>query len=239
MEISQTPWGLTPEGEAVVLYTLGDTAGAHVQLVNLGATLVAAVVPDRHGALVDVVAESAPVAVNRVWDARVEGNRVVFSTSHFVSGSAAGFPAGSPSGVEVALEAAWHWSEEGELELVFSAVIESADVPVSLDFVPRTRFDLADGDRLLTVEGWQRNILGEAGVVVDPARGIAMRVLTSLPEIVVRGRETLQNVTSVTPATSVTYVTPPIVAGERYVQKIVWRFTTRRDGPPPLQPLQA
>jgi aldose 1-epimerase len=54
MEITQQVWGLTPEGEAVVLYTMRNKSGAEVQLTNVGATIVGISVPDRHGKMADV-----------------------------------------------------------------------------------------------------------------------------------------------------------------------------------------
>ena len=55
MEIEQKVWGITPEGEAIVLYTMRNSMGATVQLTNIGATLVSVNVPDREGRMADVV----------------------------------------------------------------------------------------------------------------------------------------------------------------------------------------
>ena len=54
MEIEQQIWGATSEGEAVVLYTLRNAAGAEVRLCNVGAAVVSILVPDRDGHLADV-----------------------------------------------------------------------------------------------------------------------------------------------------------------------------------------
>lgn len=54
MEIEQQIWGATSEGEAVVLYTLCNAAGAEVRLCNVGAAVVSILVPDRDGHLADV-----------------------------------------------------------------------------------------------------------------------------------------------------------------------------------------
>lgn len=51
MEIEQQIWGATSEGEAVVLYTLRNAAGAEVRLCNVGAAVVSILVPDRDGHL--------------------------------------------------------------------------------------------------------------------------------------------------------------------------------------------
>ena len=55
MEIEQVVWGMTPEGEAVLLYTLRNANGCEVQICNLGATMVSVKCPDRNGAIADVI----------------------------------------------------------------------------------------------------------------------------------------------------------------------------------------
>ena len=54
MEIEQHLWGMTPEGEAIVLYTMRNAQGAEVRLTNFGATIVGITVPDREGRMADV-----------------------------------------------------------------------------------------------------------------------------------------------------------------------------------------
>ena len=41
VSIEQNVWGMTPEGEAIILYTLRNDKGAEVQLSNFGAAIVA------------------------------------------------------------------------------------------------------------------------------------------------------------------------------------------------------
>lgn len=53
--IEQNVLGFTPEGEAVILYTLTNSRGASVRLTNLGAAVISVEVPDKHGNLADVV----------------------------------------------------------------------------------------------------------------------------------------------------------------------------------------
>ena len=55
MEVRKELWGKTPCGKEVFLYTLTNSKGAYVQLANIGAALVSAVVPDKEGVLADVV----------------------------------------------------------------------------------------------------------------------------------------------------------------------------------------
>ncbi len=55
IEIEQQVWGMTPEGEAIILYTMRNRQGAEVKLSNYGACIVSVVVPDREGRMADVV----------------------------------------------------------------------------------------------------------------------------------------------------------------------------------------
>jgi aldose 1-epimerase len=186
MEITQKPWGMTAEGEAVILYTITNASGASVELTNLGASLVSVRVPDRNGKLADVALGykdwksyqsdgpfmgksvgryanrmsgadgsasftldgvlhrlipneganqlhgGAATLSNKVWEARVEGNRVVFS---IVSPDGEG---GYPGNMVV--EAAYHWSDECELEIVYSA---ESDAPTVVNLTNHAYFNLA------------------------------------------------------------------------------------------------
>ncbi len=55
IEIQQYVWGATPEGEAIVLYTMRNAHGAEVQVSNFGAAIVSVKMPDRNGEMADVV----------------------------------------------------------------------------------------------------------------------------------------------------------------------------------------
>ncbi len=55
MEILQHIWGATPEGEAIVIYTLKNDQGCEVQVCNIGAAIVSVKMPDREGKIDDVV----------------------------------------------------------------------------------------------------------------------------------------------------------------------------------------
>ena len=291
MSITQKPWGFTPEGEAVILYTLTNSGGASVEVTNLGAALVSARVPDRDGTLADVVLGyadwtsyqgdgpfmgksvgryanrmggsvaghsagfvldgreyllapnegrnqlhgGAATLANKLWEARVETNRVVFSISS--PDGEGGYPG------NLVAEAAYHWSDECELEIVYSAECDaptvvnftnhayfnlageasgsvlghelvlraSSFVPTRPDNIPTGEIwqvegtpmdfrtpktlgrdidadyaqltDAAGYDRCWVIDGWRRNILGEAGWVADPASGRKMTILTSQPGV--------------------------------------------------------
>jgi aldose 1-epimerase len=55
MRVSRAPFGVTPAGEAVDLYTLTVGSGMRVRLTNYGGIVVSLEVPDRDGKLADVV----------------------------------------------------------------------------------------------------------------------------------------------------------------------------------------
>mgnify|MGYP003307278538 CR=1 FL=1 len=55
MEILQHIWGATPEGEAIVIYTIRNANGCEVQLCNIGASIVSVKSPDRNGKIDDIV----------------------------------------------------------------------------------------------------------------------------------------------------------------------------------------
>ncbi len=55
VNIEQHVWGMTPEGEAIILYTMRNDSGAEVRLSNYGAAIVSATMPDREGRMADVV----------------------------------------------------------------------------------------------------------------------------------------------------------------------------------------
>lgn len=55
MEIKKELWGKSPCGKDIFLYTLKGKGGAYVQVSDVGAGIVSAVVPDKDGNLADVV----------------------------------------------------------------------------------------------------------------------------------------------------------------------------------------
>ena len=54
INIEQHVWGSTPEGEAIILYTIKNRFGSEVHLTNLGAAVVAVKFADRNGKIEDV-----------------------------------------------------------------------------------------------------------------------------------------------------------------------------------------
>jgi aldose 1-epimerase len=54
-EIEKAPFGKTPSGESVSLYTLKNSSNARVQIMTYGGTVVSLKVPDRNGNVADIV----------------------------------------------------------------------------------------------------------------------------------------------------------------------------------------
>lgn len=173
IQIEQHVWGMTPEGEAIILYTLSNDRGAEVRLSNFGAAIVSVTVPDRDGNFADVVlgykhpesyffdgaASGKSVGrvanriafgqmtvegreyrlevnngvnhlhggtknfANRVWESRVETNRVVMSLTS--EDGDQGYPG------ELHVEAVFDFDEQSALEITYLAKTDRA-TPVNL-----------------------------------------------------------------------------------------------------------
>lgn len=170
VQIEQHVWGMTPEGEAIVLYTLRNDQGAEVRLSNYGAAIVSVTMPDREGRMADVVlgyrhpegyfhdgaasgksvgrcanriafgrmtVEGEEYALevnngvnhlhggtnnfaNRVWESRVETNRVVMT---LVSEDGdQGYPG------ELCVEAVFDFDDENALEITYRARTDKTTV---------------------------------------------------------------------------------------------------------------
>ena len=68
MEILQHIWGATPEGEAIVIYTIRNANGCEVQLCNIGASIVSVKAPDRDGNIDDIVNQIADIVQQQIQD---------------------------------------------------------------------------------------------------------------------------------------------------------------------------
>lgn len=170
MSIEQQIWGITPEGDAIILYTMTNSSGASIKLTNYGAAIVSIIVPDSKGVMADVAlgygkwqdyvsdgpamgksvgryanriargkftldGKEYRLAVNngpnhlhggpsgfqnRVWDARVETNRVVFS--YISAAGEEGYPG------ELNVEACFDWDDECNLEITYFAKTDAATI---------------------------------------------------------------------------------------------------------------
>ena len=173
MTIEQNVWGVTPEGEAIIIYTLKNALGSEVQLTNVGAAIVSVKYADRNGHIDDVVlgyrdamsyfgdgaASGKSVGrvanriaggkmtiegveyrleinngpnhlhggtkgyANRLWESRVETNRVVFSL--LSEDGDQGYPH------ELNVEAIYDFDDENNLEITYLAK-SNGTTPVNL-----------------------------------------------------------------------------------------------------------
>ncbi len=173
MTIEQNVWGVTPEGEAIVIYTMRNARGSEVQVCNIGAALVSVRFADRDGKIEDVLlgyrdpmsyfgdgaASGKSVGrvanriaggrmtvegkeyslevnngpnhlhggtkgfANRLWESRVETNRVVFSLCSEDGDQ------GYPHMVNV--EAVYDFDDENSLEITYLAKSDGT-TPVNL-----------------------------------------------------------------------------------------------------------
>ena len=55
MKINKAPFGATPNGHQVYLYSIADDHGMEVKITNYGGIITALTVPDRFGKVDDVV----------------------------------------------------------------------------------------------------------------------------------------------------------------------------------------
>lgn len=168
--IEQHVWGMTPEGEAIIRYTMRNEQGAEVALSNYGATILSAIVPDREGKMADVVlgykqpqgyffdgpamgksvgrfanrialgrmtieGEEYQLEINngrnhlhggtknfanRVWESRVETNRVVMTL--LSEDGDQNFPG------EMVVEAIFDFDDENQLEITYLAKCDRTTV---------------------------------------------------------------------------------------------------------------
>ena len=185
VDIQQHVWGMTPEGEAIILYTLRNDRGAEVRLSNYGAAVVAAVMPDREGRMADVVlgykrpegyfydgaaagksvgrcanriaygrmtVEGKEYALevnngvnhlhggtknfaNRVWESRVETNRVVMTL--LSEDGDQGYPG------ELCVEAIFYFDDDCALEIPYLARTDRTTV---VNLTNHVYFNLAGED---------------------------------------------------------------------------------------------
>lgn len=170
MDIEQSILGFTPEGSAIIMYTMKNSGGASLKLINIGAAVVGIEVPDRDGKLRDValgyrfyenyIGDGAAMGksvgrfanriakgrftldgveyklainnganhlhggptgfANRVWESRVEGDRVVFSYTAMAGEE--GYPG------ELGVEVAYDWTEDSTMEIALFAAGDATTV---------------------------------------------------------------------------------------------------------------
>lgn len=173
MNIQQEVWGVTPEGDPIIRYTMTNAHGESVVLTNYGGAIVGVNVKDSQGNIDDVALgypkwqdyisdgpamgksvgrfanriakgkftlndkeyrlaiNNGPNALhggpsgfhNRVWGARVEGDRVVFSYQS--ADGEEGYPG------DLSVEVCYDWDDDANLELTYFGRSE-ADTIINL-----------------------------------------------------------------------------------------------------------
>lgn len=199
MEIEQFVWGASAEGEGILLYVLRCSGGREVRLTNAGAAVAGILAAGPQGApaaltplfdtpevlLADSADRGKTLCGNRygfgrrIWQSRVETNRVVME-----------LPAGD-DGLP-AMAVLFDLDDEGQFavtHLARGATQEPFAMETLLfwqgDWHPtlRTSDTTPDDGAYHPVEGWRRNILGEAARLDNSATGHSVTILTSQPEI--------------------------------------------------------
>lgn len=224
MEIEQFLYDFTESGEAIIAYKLSTPTGV-VELCNLGASILSYTVDGGNilsGQCYRSLSDAASVSANskplneRLWDSRVEVNRVVFSTEETIDE------------VAVQIEVVFDYDDENTLEITYLAYADG-DVAFdlthlfTLDMGGEASFEKIDcGDPIkanireqrgeyLLLSGAERNILNWACSLAGRDSGCDL--YTSHPAIYF-------SIVDAELAT-ITYPTAILPANTRFVQKSV------------------
>ncbi len=227
MEIEQYLYDMNASGEAIVAYTMCSQSGASVQLCNLGASVLALSLPDRDGKLEDVASgvsmrgvrglnsdfDSGINFAERLWESRVETNRVVMVLSY------------ERDGVGIMNEAIFDFDDDNTLEITYVACVDQDSI---FDLTQRMSFNLgADMDVNIASEGSlpdtniypisaaKPGILLEVATLKSEVSGRKITVLSSQPDIYFDGE-------MIAPLTSKSTL---LEAEKRFIQKSVFKFT--------------
>ncbi len=158
VSVEQHVWGATPEGEAIILYTLRNERGSEVQLTNMGAAIVAVKFADRNGKIEDV-ALGYRDAVSYIGDGAASGKSVGRVANRIAGGKM------TIEGVEYRLEVnngpnhlhggtkgyanrLWEARVEGESRVVFSLLSEDGDQGYPAELMVEAVYDFDDEDSL-------------------------------------------------------------------------------------------
>lgn len=213
MEIEQYLYYLNDSGDAIVAYTMRSASGASVQLCNMGAAVLALTIDGREIAsgrcvrgLQGVLAESDRFD-ERLWESRVEFNRVIMSLRFEMNG------AGAVS------EVVFDFDDEDSFEITYQAYLEEGDTLFDLthalafdlggEVAKEVRGALSDG-KIYSIEGASKGILREVATL----RGeVGVEILSSHPSLYLDG-DVVATVSS---------PVEMLKEGERYITKSVIR----------------
>ncbi|MFI3303218.1 MAG: hypothetical protein SNF68_00295 [Rikenellaceae bacterium] len=222
MEIEQYLYDLNDSGDAIVAYTMRSNSGGSVQICNLGASLLALTLPDGSGELREVASGSCVKGLagllddrerfaERLWESRVEVNRVVMSLSY------------ECDGVGITAEVIFDYDDEDCFEITYQAVVDSNS---PFDLMHNLKFNLSDtyscevksstnNDNIYNIDGAEAGILKDVAELhcVNTAQRIA--ILSSQPSLYYNAVDC-----SVAPITAPVKV---LKEGERFIQKSVYK----------------
>lgn len=241
MEIEQYLWGASPEGEGILLYVLRCPGGPEVRITNAGAAVTGIFVPGTGGAAEPLTPVfETPEALSadcsdrgrtlcgniygfgrRIWESRVETNRVVMESAPGERG-------------EPAMAVLFDLEDDGQF-VVTHLARGAAPMPFAMttqlfwqgEWRPEVRTAAEesvweeiepDEGRFYPVAGWKPRILGAAARLHHAASGRTVEILSSYPEIrIVRDGDSLSVLCGESrPA--------PLAADGIYCHKTVYRF---------------
>ncbi len=222
MEIEQYLYDLNDSGDAIVAYTMRSNSGASVQICNLGASVLSLSLPDSSGEMREVAAGSCVKGLagltddrerfsERLWESRVEINRVVMSLSY------------ECDGVGINAETIFDFDDDDTFEITYQAIVDS-DAP--FDLTHNLRFELGGAVEftpkstqsegyVYQIDGAKRGILAEVAELHCADSGQRIKILSSQPAIYFNAESN-----ELAPLTSLANT---LSDGERFIQKSVYQ----------------
>lgn len=224
MEIEQYLYDLNAKGEAIVAYTMRSESGASVQLCNMGASVLALSLPNKEGKMEDVASgvsirgikglngdfDSGINFAERLWESRVETNRVVMMLSY------------ERDGVGIMNEAIFDFDNDNTLEITYVACVDQDSI---FDLTQRMSFNLGadqqteingeSNGEIYTINGVQPGILTEVATLKSNNSGRKITLLSSQPAI-------YYDDNNIAPLTAESKI---LAAETRFIQKSVYRFS--------------
>ncbi len=172
MEIEQYLYDLNDSGEAIVAYTMRSASGNSVQLCNMGAAVLGLTFGGREIAagrcvrgLMGLPTE-ADRFDERLWESRVETNRVVMALSFEMNK------------VGIMCEVIFDFDDEDNFEITYQACAEEGDV--AFDLTHSLAYDLGGEMVINTQENPSQGILNK----VAELRGeVSVEILSSQPTL--------------------------------------------------------
>lgn len=220
MEIEQYLYDLNDSGEAIVAYTMRSSSGASVQLCNLGASVLSYNIADGEGGFRDIASGRCVRSLEdggdrfdeKLWESRVEVNRVVMSLSY------------ERGGVGVMAEVIFDFDDDDSFEITYQACLDG-DAEFELthklsfdlggEFVCDVRSSCDSRDYIYDIDGAREGILGEVALLSSLGSVCRVAVLSSHPQLYFD-----PTTSTIAPTTSPIKI---VKSGTRYIQKTVFK----------------